>query len=43
MVVQMVIQLIKHHPIIVLLNRLSLRTNTVVFLQEIAAEAAEPG
>jgi hypothetical protein len=39
----MVIQLIEHHPIIVLLGWLGLGTNTVVFFQEIAAEAAEPG
>jgi hypothetical protein len=42
MMIQMVIQLIQHHAIIVFLNRLSLGTNTVILFQEIAAEAAEP-
>jgi hypothetical protein len=39
----MVIQLIKHHPIIILLDRLSFRADAVILFQEIAAEAAEPG
>jgi hypothetical protein len=42
MVIQMMIQLIKHHPIIILLHRLSLRADAVILFREIAAEAAEP-
>jgi hypothetical protein len=43
MVVQVVIQLIQHDSIVVLFSWFSLRTNAVVFFQEIAAKAAEPG
>jgi hypothetical protein len=43
MVVQVVIQLIQHDSIVVFLNWFSLRTNAVVFFQEIAAKTAEPG
>ena len=43
MMVQVMIQLIKHYSIIVFLNRFGLRTNAVVFLEEVPTKAAKPG
>ena len=41
--VQVMIQLIQHYPIIVFLDRFSLRTNAVVFFEEVSTKAAKPG
>ena len=40
--VQMVVQLVQHDPIVIFLDRFGLRTNAVIFFQEIAAKAAKP-
>lgn len=42
-VVQMMIQLIQHHTVVVLLDWLRLGANAVILLQEVAAKATEPG
>lgn len=41
--VQVMIQLIQHDSIIVFFNRFGLRTNAVVFLEEVATKATKPG
>jgi hypothetical protein len=41
--VQVMIELIQHYSIIVFFNRFGLRTNAVIFLEEVATKAAKPG
>ena len=41
--VQVMIQLIQHHSIIVFFSRFGLRANAVVFFEEVATKAAKPG
>jgi len=42
MMVQVMVQLVKHDPIVVLFDRLSLRANAMIFLQEVTTKAAKP-
>ena len=42
MMVQMVVKLIQHHPIVVLFDRFGLRADIVILSQKVAAEPTKP-